>query len=175
MIACGGGKNGSGSHANFAVATSHRDSNNPSASSHGARCCSPAPKRPSNLPLAVAARMPPAMTKAAIARAWVRDQSPRSSHNRHERPKPTHAALANSPVPLARNDTGSDSGRPASAAPSSTDCGSATVLDPEYVNIDSLRKLCRIGARLENGDELQVIGIRLQFLFQHVADRVVTM
>jgi len=32
MIACGGGKNGSDSHANFAVATSHRVRNNPSAS-----------------------------------------------------------------------------------------------------------------------------------------------
>src|SRR6266852_4687862 len=35
MIACGGGKNGSGSHANFAVATSHSVRNNPSASNHG--------------------------------------------------------------------------------------------------------------------------------------------
>src|SRR5260221_9208903 len=176
MIACGGGKNGSGSHANFAVATSHRVSNTPSASSHAARCCSPVPKRPSNLPLAVAAMMPPAMTKAAMASAWVRDQSPKSSHTRHESPKPTHATLANTPVPLARNDAGSDSGRPASAAPSSTDCASATLSDAaEYVDINPLRKLCRIRARFENGDELQVIGIRLQFLFEHVADGVVMM
>src|ERR1700692_1571512 len=175
MIACGGGKNGSGSHANFAVATSHSVRNNPSASSHGARWCSAAPKRPSNLPLAVAARMPPAMTKAAIASAWVRDQSPRSCHNRQESPKPIHATLAKTPVRFARSDPGSDAGRPAKAAPSSADCGSAIVLDAEYVDINPLRKLCRIGARLEHGDELQVIGIGLQFLFEHVADGVVVM
>src|SRR5882762_6994474 len=108
MMDCGGGKNGSGSQANFAVATSHRVRNNPNASSHGARCCRPAPKRPSKLPLSVAARTPPAMTKAAIARAWVRDQSPKSSHNRHEKPKATHARLAKTLGPLARNEVGSD-------------------------------------------------------------------
>src|SRR6266851_2996000 len=161
MIACGGGKNGSGSHANFAVAISQRVKNNPSANSHGARACRPVPKRPSHLPLAVAARIPPAMTKAAIASAWVRDQSPKSSHSRHESPKPIHAAVANTAVPLARNHVGSDSGRPANAAPSSADCGNATVLDAEYVDIDPLRKFRCIGARLEHGDKLQIVRIGL--------------
>src|SRR5258708_12326263 len=162
MIACGGGKNGSGSHANFAVATSHRVSNTPSASSHAARCCSPVPKRPSNLPLAVAAMMPPAMTKAAMASAWVRDQSPKSSHTRHESPKPTHATLANTPVPLARNDAGSDSGRPASAAPSSTDCPSPPLPDAaEYVDINPLPQPRRILPPFQNPDALPDIGIPL--------------
>src|SRR6267142_4501656 len=175
MIACGGGKNGSGSHANFAVATSHRVRNNPSASSHGVRCCSSAPKRPSHLPLAVAAMMPPPMINAAIASAWVRDQSPRSSHNRHESPKPTHARLANTPVPPASNDVGSDSGRPANAAPSSTDCGNATVLDAEYVDVNPLRKFRCVGARLEDGDELQIVRIGLQLLLEHGPHRVMMM
>src|SRR5258707_1849676 len=175
MIACGGGKNGSDSHANFAVATSHRVRNNPSASNHGVRACSPAPKRPSHLPLAVAAMMPPAMINAAIASAWVRDQSLKSSHNRHESPKPTHARLANTPVPLASNDVGSDSGRPANAAPSSTDCGSATVLDAEYVDINPLRKFRCIGARLEDGDELQIVRIGLELLLEHRPYRVMMM
>src|SRR5882724_2686735 len=175
MIACGGGKNGSGSHANFAVATSHRVRNNPSASSQGVRCCSPAPNRPSHLPPAVAAMMPPPMINAAIASAWVRDQSPRSSHNRHESPKPTHARLANTPVPPASNDVGSDSGRPANAAPSSTDCGNATVLDAEYVDINPLRKFRCVGARLEHGDEFQIILIGLQLLLEHGPYRVMMM
>src|SRR4030088_1917380 len=136
MMACGGGKNGSGSQANFAVAISHSDRNNPSASSHGERCRSPAPKRPSRLPLAVAARMPPAQIKAAMATARVRDQSPRSSHSKHETPKATHARLANPPVPLARNAVGNDDERPSSAAPSSTDCDCATASDAEYVDIN---------------------------------------
>src|SRR6202048_2926159 len=166
MIACGGGKNGSGSHANFAFAPSQRVRNSASTSSHGVRCFSPAPKRPSRLPLNVAASNPPAMTKAAIASSCVRDQSPRSAHHRHDRPKPTQATLANTAVPLARKDAGSDSGAPANAAPSSADCGSATALDAEYVDIDPLRKFRRIGTRFENRDALQVVGIRLQLLFQ---------
>src|ERR1700726_1134365 len=152
MMACGGGKNGSGSHPNFAVATSHSVRNSPSASNQGARWCRPAPKRPSNLPPNVATRITPAITKAPIATSWVRDQSPRSCHTRHERPKLAHATLANVPAPFARNALGSDSGRPANAAPSSADCGNATVLDAEYVDIDSLRKFRCIGARLEDGD-----------------------
>src|SRR5258708_3008440 len=175
MIACGGGKNGSDSHANFAVATSHRVRNNPSASNHGVRACSPAPNRPSHLPLAVAAMMAAAMINGAIASAWVRDQSLKSSHNRHESPKPTHARLANTPVPLASNDVGSDSGRPANAAPSSTDCGSATVSDAEYVDINLLRTFRCVGARLETGDELQIVRIGLQLLLEHGPYRVVMM
>jgi hypothetical protein len=131
MIACGGGKNGSGSHANFAVATSHKVRNSPSTSNHGARLREAIPKRPSKLPPKVAAKMMPAMMNALTASPWVRDQSPKSSHSRHERPNPTHARLANRPAPLARNDAGSESARPANAAPSSTDCGIATVLDGE--------------------------------------------
>src|SRR5882724_6761480 len=175
MIACGGGKNGSGSHANFAVATSHKVRNNPSASSHGVRACSPAPKPPSHLPLAVAVTMPPAMINATIASAWVRDQSPKSSHNRHESPKPTHARPANTPVPLANNDVGSDIGWPANAAPSSIDCGSAAVLDAEYVDINPLRKFRCVGALLEDGDELQIVRIGLQLLLEHGPYRVVMM
>src|SRR5260370_40349252 len=175
MVGCGGGKNGSGSHANFAVATSHRLRNNPSARSHGARCCRRFPKRPSRLPLRVAARMPPAMTNAATARPWGRDHSPRSSHSRQESPKATHARLANTATPLARNDFGIDSGRPANAAPSSTDCGSATALDAEYVDIDPLREFRRIGALLEDRDQLQIVRIGLQLLLEHGADGVVVM
>ena len=75
---------------------------------------------------------------------------------------PQQARQAEADPRQAREDAGSagaattsasDSGRPASAAPSSTDCGSATVLDAEYVDIDPLRKFCRVGARLEDGDE----------------------
>src|SRR3984957_6212163 len=172
MIDCGGGKNGSGSQANFAVATSHRVRNNPSTSSHGARCCRLARKRPSQLPPNVATRMPPAMTKAATASSWVRDQSPRSGHHRHDRPNPTHARLANTPVPPTRNAVGSDSGRPARAAPSSTDWASATVLDTEYVDIDPLRKFRCIGAWLENGNALKVVRIRLQFPLKHLTDGI---
>src|SRR5664279_1772708 len=146
MIACGGGKNGSGNQANFAVATSHKVRNSPSTSNHGARVRRPVPKRPSKLPLNVTAKMTPAIMKAATASPWVRDQSPKSSHSRHARPKPTHATLANRPAPLARNDAGSESARPANAAPSSTDCGIATVLDGEYVDTNALREFCRIGA-----------------------------
>src|ERR1700692_1603816 len=175
MIACGGGKNGSGSHANFAVATSHRVKNNPSASSHGVRACSPGAKRPSHLPLAVAAKMPPAMKKAAMASAWVRDQSRRSSHNRHENPKAAHARLAKTLVPFARNAVGSDSGRPAKAAPSSANCGNPTTLDAEYVDINPLRKFRCVGAWLEHGDELQIVGIGLELLLELVADGVVMM
>src|SRR5467141_1411656 len=173
MIACGGGKNGSGSQANFAVATSHRDRNNPRTSSHGARCCNPLPKRPSNLPLAVAARMPPAIINAATASSCVRDQSPRSGHNRHERPKPTHITLANTPTPPARIDEGSESECPSSAAPSSADCGNATVLDAEYIDIDPLRKFRCIGAWLEDGNALQVVRVSLEFLLEHGAHGMV--
>src|SRR5450631_3374212 len=115
------------------------------------------------------------MTKAAIASAWVRDQSPKSSHSKHESPKPIHAAVADTAVPLARNHVGSDSGRPANAAPSSTDCGSAIVLDAEYVDIDPLRKFRCIGARLEDRDELQIVRISLQLLLEHSAGRMVMM
>src|ERR1700730_1698461 len=108
MIACGGGKNGSGRQANFAVATSHKVRNNPSTNSHGARFCRPAPKRPSKLPLNVAARIAPAMTKADKASSCVRDQSPRSSHHRHERPKTAHATLARVAGALGRADAGGE-------------------------------------------------------------------
>src|SRR5580700_106908 len=175
MIACGGGKNGSGNQANFAVATSHKVRNSPSTSNHGARLRRPVPKRPSQLPLSVAARMMPAMMNALTASPWVRDQSPKSSHSRHESPKPTHATLANRPAPLARNDVGSESGRPANAAPSSTDCGIATVLDGEYVDTDALREFCRVGAGLEDGHELQIVRISLELLLEHGAHRVMAM
>src|SRR5438128_1115890 len=155
MIDCGGGKNGSGSHANFAVATSHKVRNNANTSSHGARCRKPALKRPSRLPANVARKIPPEMTKAAAASSWVRDQSPISRHHRQDTPRPTHARLANTPVPPGGNDTGSDSGCPESAAPSSADCASATALDTEYVDIDPLRKFRCIGARLADGNALQ--------------------
>src|ERR1700733_6205118 len=175
MIACGGGKNGSGSQANLAVATSHKVRNKPSASSHGARCCNPLPTRSSDVPATVTAKIAPAMTKAEIASAWVRDQSPRSSHHRHENPKPIQARLASRLIPFAVNDAGSDSGRPANAAPSSADCGNPIALDTEYVDINPLRKLCRIGALFEYGNELQVIGIGLELLLEHRSDRMVVM
>src|ERR1700691_3463963 len=139
MIACGGGKNGSGSQANLAVASSHRVRNNPSTSSHGARFCRPVPKRPSQLALNVATKIPPAITKAEIASSCVRDQSPRSSHRRHDKPKTIHVALAPTPAAFAsspENDSlGNDSAGAANAAPSSADCGKAATLDTEYVDI----------------------------------------
>src|ERR1700733_7500446 len=156
MMPCGGGKNGSGSHANFGVATSHSVKNSPSANSHGARDCKPAPKRPSR----VVSRMTPAITKAAIASSWVRDQSPRSSHTRQEKPKPAQARLANTPGTLSANDARSDGACPVRAAPSSTDCASSAVLDAaEYIDINPLRKLRRVGARLEHRYQFQIVGI----------------
>src|SRR5882672_8298999 len=140
MMDCGGGKNGSGSHANFAVATSHRVRNNADTSSHGARRCRPAPKLPSRVPATVATKIPPETTNAAAASSWVRDQSPISRHHRQDTPNPTHARLANTPVPPDGKETGSVSGRASIAAPSSADCASATALDAEYVDIDPLRK-----------------------------------
>src|ERR1700677_4438211 len=172
MIACGGGKNGSGNHANFAVATSHKVRNSPSTSNHGAR--EAVPKWPSKLPPKVAAKMMPAMMNALTASPWVRDQSPKSSHSRHERPKPTHARLANRPAPLARNNVGSESAAPANAAPSSADCGIATVLDGEYVDTNTLREFCRVSPGLEHGHELQIIGIGLEFLLEHSAYGMMT-
>src|SRR5277367_5512592 len=131
-MACGGGKNGNGSHANLAVATSHTVRNKPSASSHGARDCNPAPKRPSR----AATRMPPPITNAAIATSCVRDQSPRSGHSKQESPKPTQATLASAPHAFFATATGNDSGGPANAAPASADCGSAAALDvAEYIDI----------------------------------------
>src|SRR3954451_5712167 len=94
-----------------------------------------------------------------------------SAHHRQDMPKPTHARLAKIPVPPAGN--ASDSGRPESAAPSSADCASATALDTEYVDIDPLRKFRCIGARLEDGNALQVIRISFQFPLQHLANGVV--
>src|SRR5260221_1645838 len=161
MTDCGGGKNGSGSHASFAVAISHRVRNNANASSHGARRCKSASRRPSRLPATVTTKMAPDRTKAAIASSRVRDQSPISGHHRHATPKPTHARLANTPIPPDGNETGSDTGRPASAAPSSADCASATALDTEYVDIDALRKFRCVGAWLEYRNLLQVFGIAL--------------
>src|ERR1700730_9721634 len=169
MIDCGGGKNGSGSQANFAVATSQSVRNSPSTSSHGARRCRLAPNRPSQLPPNVARRPAPATKKAANASSWVRDQSPRSVHHRHDRAKPTQARLANTPVPPDRNESGSDSGCPASAPPSSAVCASATASDAEYVDIDALREFGGIGARLENRDSLQIVRIGLEFPFGHLA------
>src|ERR1700712_5760115 len=157
MMDCGGGKNGSGNHASFAVAISHKVRNNASASSHGARRCKPASKRPSRLPATVATKIAPDRMKAAIASSWVRDQSPISGHHRHATPKPTHARLANTPIPPDGNETGNDSDPPESAAPSSADCAIATALDTEYVDIDPLRKFGCVGARLEDRDLLQVL------------------
>src|ERR1700712_512120 len=136
MMDCGGGKNGNGSQANFAVAISHRVRNKASASSHGVRRCKPASRRPSRLPATVTTKIAPDRTKAATATARVRDQSPISGHHRHATPKPTHARLANTPIPPDGNETDSDSDPPESAAPSSADCAIATALDTEYVDID---------------------------------------
>src|ERR1700761_1559548 len=167
-MACGGGKNGSGSHANLAVATSHTVRNRPSASSHGARDCRPVPTRPSRRALSVANRMPPAITNAVTASPCVRDQSPRSSHHRQERPKTTHARLARTAGPFVKNRDGSRKGRPTNAAPSSTDCGSAAALDvTEYIEINALRKFCCIRAWLEDGYEFQIIRIGFQFQLEH--------
>src|SRR6266404_5126723 len=90
-------------------------------------------------------------------------------------PKPTHARLANTPVPPDGNENASDSGRPESAAPSSPDCANATVLDAEYVDIDPLRKFRRIGAGLEDRNALQVVRVCLQLPLQHFADGMVMM
>src|SRR6478609_8304984 len=91
-----------------------------------------------------------------------------SGHHRHDIAKPTHARLANTPVPPAGNEI--DSGCPGSPAPSSADCASATVLDAEYVDIDPLRKFRRIGAGLEDRHTLQIVRVGLQLALQHFAD-----
>src|SRR4051794_19709704 len=90
-------------------------------------------------------------------------------------PKPAHARLANTPVPPDGKETARDSGRPESAAPSSADCASATVLDAEYVDIDPLRKFRCVGAGLEDRYALQVIRVGLQFPLQHLANGMVVM
>src|SRR4051794_16929339 len=175
MIAWGGGKNGSGSQANFAVATSHTANSSPSAASHGARCFRAAPTRPSRLPPIMPAVTPPATANAAMPRASVRDQSPRSCHARHARPKPIHATPANMPARFSSDHFGSAGARPMNAAPSSADCGNATVADAEQVDMDPLRKLCRVGAGLEHGHLFQVVGVSFQFLLEDVADRMMMM
>src|SRR6187397_1416979 len=88
-------------------------------------------------------------------------------------PKPTHARLANTPVPPAGKENASDNGRPESAAPSSADCANATVLDAEYVDIDPLRKFGRVRAGLEDRNAFEVVRVSLQLPLQDFADGMV--
>src|SRR5260221_11883660 len=170
MIACGGGKNGKGSQANFAVATSHSVRNSPSTNSHGARWRSAAPALPRKSALRVPKNASAAMTNAAIPSEWVRDQSPRSSHNRHDRPNAAQAMAAATPGPELRSQSRRsrprDLDRPASAAIPS---------DSEYVDIDPLREFGGVSARLENRDRLQIVRIGLELSLEHVTDGMVMM
>src|SRR5882757_11182784 len=164
MIACGGGKNGNGSQANFAVATSHSVRSSPSTSNHGARWRSAVPALPRKSALKVPKKASAAMTNAPIPSEWVRDQSPRSSHNRHDRPNATQAMAAAIPGPACRSRSRRsrlrDPDRAASVAIPS---------DSEYVDINPLREFGGIRARLENGDRLQIVRIGLQLPLEHVA------
>src|SRR5260364_87441 len=94
MMACGGGKNGSGSQANLAVASSHADKKTPTAISQGLRLRKAAPARPSRDAVRPATSTSAAITKAATARSVVRDQSPTSSRTRQDAPNSAHANAA---------------------------------------------------------------------------------
>src|ERR1700744_5918681 len=107
------------------------------------------------------------MMKAATPSDWVRDQSPTSSHNRHDRPKAAHDNAATMPAAEARSHSRrTRARRTASAAPAS---------DSEYVDIDALREFGRVGRRLEHRDRLQIVGITLQLALEHLADGMMMM
>src|ERR1700761_7456755 len=124
-MACGGGKNGSGSQPNLAVATSHTVKNTPIASSQGARDCNAGANRPSN----AVTKMAAAITNDAIATSSVRAQSPRSGHSRDDAPNATQARLATIPKGFLASDAGNDTGPLAKAPPTSAVCGSAATSD----------------------------------------------
>ncbi len=173
MIACGGGKNGNGSHASFAVAISQTVNTTPNTRNQGARCRIAAPTRPSHLPPAVATASTAAITNAAMARSWVRDQSPRSSRHRQENPNANHAAPAAKPIPAGPICRSSPSER-GTAAPPLPRRGplSAPTSDAENVDIDLLREFRRVCRRLEYGHALQVVRVGFQFPLQDFADRM---
>src|SRR5580692_11646349 len=163
MMACGGGKNGSGSHANFAVATSHSVRKTPSAASQGARCRKPAPMRPRRSAPNVPTSTTAATTKAPMPSSWVRDQSPRSSQIRHDRPNAIQPRLARMPMPAPRSQSRLCAGACAPIPP---------VSDREYVDINALREFGGVGRRLEHGDRLEILRIGLQLALQHLANRM---
>src|SRR5580693_2896522 len=110
------------------------------------------------------------MTNATIPSEWVLDQSPRSSHRRHDRPNAAQAMAAAVPGPEMRNQSIRPSPRdldwPASAAIPS-DC--------EYVDIDAFREFGRVRARLEHRHGLQIVRIGLEFSLEHLTDGMVMM
>src|ERR1700760_3448988 len=165
MMACGGGKNGSGSRANFAVATSHSVRKTPSAANQGERWRNPLPTRPRRSAPMVPTSTIAAITKAAMPSSWVRDQSPTSSHRRQENPNAAQAKLATMPAADARSQT---RGCETEIRP----LGRPSVSDREYVDIDALREFGGVGGRLEHGDRLEVLRIGLQFALQHFTDGV---
>src|SRR3954451_21940481 len=164
MIACGGGKNGSGRQANLAVASSHSDRNTPSAISQGLRWRIAVPARPRREATMLATSTSVATTKAAMARSVVRDQSPTSSRTRQDAPNAAQASAAVMPDAASRSLSVSPVLRVSSPVATS---------DRENVDIDALCKFVGIGARLEDGDDLQVVGISLQFLLECRAMRMV--
>src|ERR1700761_9206740 len=171
MMACGGGKNGSGSKASFAVAISHSVRKSPSTNSHGALRRTAEPVRPRKSALSVPRTAITATTNALIPSDWVRDQSPRSSHNRHEIPNAPHAAPAAIPGPEIRL-------QPMKSRPRECPCAdrlasAAAPSDSEYVDIDTLRKFGGIGAGFENRDDLQIIRIGLELPLEYFAHRMV--
>src|ERR1700742_3559058 len=148
MIACGGGKNGSGRHANFAVAASHNVRNAPRADSQGARRRKASPPRPRRSAPSVPMTAIAAITKAPTPSCWVRDQSPTSSHSRQDRPNAVQGAPAASPPPADRShsrDWKAGARWPATALSTS---------DREYVDINALREFGGIRRWLDDGDRL---------------------
>src|SRR5690349_9485452 len=171
MMACGGGKNGNGSHANFAVASSHTVRNRPSATSHGARRRKAGPAAPRKSAPSVPNSASAATTKAAMPSAYVRDQSPRSGHHRHDRPSAIQAIAAATPTPELLSQSPIASAREFDAREPSTEI----VSDSEYVDIDLLREFRRIRAWLEDRDRLQIVGVFLELTLQHLADGMMVM
>src|ERR1700761_6715890 len=63
-----------------------------------------------------------------------------------------------------------------SAKPPPRDSPPAAVTSgSEYVDIDPLRELVRVGARLEHRDDLQVVGIGLELLLERGTGRMMVM
>src|SRR5438132_14241539 len=96
----------------------------------------------------------------------VRDQSPISLHNRHDRPNASQARLAATPAPDSRRNARSTAARDADTVrPAPTPAAS----DSENVDIDALREFDRIGRRLERRERLQIVRLGLWLALEHVA------
>src|SRR3954469_5076126 len=167
MIACGGGKNGSGSQAYFAVANSHTARKTPSATSQGLRLRKACPARPRRSATRLANSTMAAMMKAAIATSCVRAQSPTSARTRQAAPNAAQASAAATPGKALRS---------LSARPPPRDCAPlAATSSRENVDTDPLREFGGIGARLEHRDDLQIVGIGLELLLERRPGRMMVM